>query len=148
MNKLSKLFGVFILMIAGFLAYPLYANVVITSDGKVATVVGSTHTEVNTPPKPTKEQIMLDRIAILEKAQNSTDPDILAMAEQVRADIANEKVDMEKKRNNPIWWWTKKVLMVISMIVLVIVVLIFATFLLIGLSSLLINFKEKKFGKH
>lgn len=88
----------------GVLPISSHADMIITSDGKVGTVI---HSDSNPPEKPSKEQIMLDRIAILEKAQNSTDPDILAMAEQVRADIAKDKASQEEKIAHPVRWWIK-----------------------------------------
>lgn len=48
--------------------------------------------------KKSNEQIMMERIIILEKAKDSTDPTVLAIAQSVKAEIAKEQEQKEQSR--------------------------------------------------
>lgn len=48
--------------------------------------------------KKSNEQIMMERIVILEKAKDSTDPAVLAMAKSIQEEIAKEQEQKEQSR--------------------------------------------------
>lgn len=57
-----------------------------------ALIIAVTNLYNNLSDQP-KEELYAQRIEIIEKAEHSTDPDVIKMAEQVRADIAKEQAD-------------------------------------------------------
>lgn len=75
-------------------------GVVINPNGSVSTVITTQAVNYDTQRELSKEEIMLYRIAILEKAKNSQDPDVLMMAQKVRQDIAKEQELEQLKQEN------------------------------------------------
>lgn len=75
-------------------------GVVIHPNGSVSTVITTPAINHDNQRELSKEEIMLHRIAILEKAKNSQDPDVLMMAKQVRATIAKEQELEQLKQEN------------------------------------------------
>lgn len=75
-------------------------GVVIHPNGSVSTVITTQAVNYDTQRELSKEEIMLYRIAILEKAKNSQDPDVLMMAQKVRQDIAKEQELEQLKQEN------------------------------------------------
>lgn len=49
-----------------------------------------------------KEELYAQRIEIIEKGKNSTDPDVIKMVEEVRADIAKEELNTPEEQNHSI----------------------------------------------
>lgn len=75
-------------------------GVVIHPNGSVSTVITTPAINHDNQRELSKEEIMLYRIAILEKAKNSQDPDVLMMAQKVRQDIAKEQELEQLKQEN------------------------------------------------
>lgn len=100
MNKTAMMMA-FVLAV---LPLPAMSNgVIIGSDGRVSTVIiPPQHSSSGQPAS--EEEIMFYRIAILEQAKNSQDPDVLMMAEQVRANIAKEQELERLKQENWLKW--------------------------------------------
>ena len=78
------LLSLVILLIKDFKVYLIFAiPIAILSVVNLSDVLSS---------QPEKQlQLYAQRIEIIEKAEHSTDPDVIKMAEQVRADIAEEQ---------------------------------------------------------
>lgn len=75
-------------------------GVVINPNGSVSTVITTQAVNHDNQRELSKEEITLYRIAILEKAKNSQDPDVLIMAQKVRQDIAKEQELEQLKQEN------------------------------------------------
>lgn len=127
------------------LPLPAMSNgVIIGSDGRVSTViVPPQHSSSGQPAS--EEEIMFYRIAILEQAKNSQDPDVLMMAEQVRANIAKEQELEQLKQEN----WLKYLFVAEKEMVFLTLFLLLALILLgllmwIGMSDWLEEVKSKK----
>lgn len=92
-----------IMMVSVLAVMPMVVKangVVINPNGSVSTVITTQAVNYDTQRELSKEEIMLYRIAILEKAKNSQDPDVLMMAQKVRQDIAKEQELEQLKQEN------------------------------------------------
>lgn len=88
---------------------------------------------------------MFYRIAILEQAKNSQDPDVLMMAEQVRANIAKEQeLERLKQENWLKWLFVAEKEMVFLTLFLLLALILLGLFMWIGMSDWLEEVKSKK----